>query len=995
VPGGWNEAEWERLKSTWEQRHQGALNAGRIAVLWGDMEWEQAEISAREMQLIEQRRMLRDDLIGTFGVPKSVMGISEDVNRANADAGYFVYAKEVITPRLHRIAATINKFFLPEFGERLEIEFAHIIPDDEAVRTQKAVQGFQFGIMTINEARQTLGLDAIKDGDWILLDDDEDSFENEEGDGAGSAPRVEKPDTVAEPNPSQPGTSSGKAPIGGGAAPAEKMLKNLESLRSKLVMEGADIEVLAALNETIAAAKREISIGTSNGAAAGYFTETKPPRRRRRKHRRRFYVDVQTEKKVKEEARKNQPVIEVELPDGVAGPLTRDAYARHRERGLRMCTAVQVGLKGVEQEMSKALVHVHNRLVDDIVRRLSGRLAVPVIKDTEQYTARDIEDTLADWKAYDGELEVVISKGMADAHQVGMENAAATLGTDFTLRRPQSEAWAREHAGEKVVGIGKTTRNQLSDLVEQYLRSGKNVRDLAEEIDTHLRDNWEGRAETIARTELQFAANEGAVDQYQAEGIQQKQWWTSQDEMVCPVCEDLDGDVVDIDDLFSDGSDSPPAHPNCRCTVLPVVEGAGEAAASGVVLERGTAEEIISLAIAAEEEERIAPKKSKDEVNYVSATMNYKSERCAGCVNYRMGECAVVSGYIEGGAVCDLYEARGHTPTDPREPEKPDSGSPTKRTISERPGLDETANEFRYRLKDSSDCDRIRRIPLKKSSPKVYGLVCFKGGKSTIVALRFPKKEGWTHDSANKWVQGHADHFRAFTDAMVGLVVRTMEESSGGATLVVCRHGATEFDTEEGDAQINGQLSTPLDDEGREEAARLRDRLETEDFDMALASDLPRSMETAEIVAEPHGVMVNPVPALRAWNLGELVGKPINEVLRDQVKELVLHPDTSPEGGESYDTLLNRLTSYYDKVLDGCADDESILVVTHGYNVNLLREWVESGRDLDQMLIDPSRLITERDPIKPGGYIKLQKNKNGEWEVVDEWRTSGGAKVVS
>ncbi len=76
VPGGWNEAEWKRLREEFEARHSGAENAGRVAILWGDMEWQAADISARDLQLIENRKLTRDNILGIFHMPRSVMGIT-------------------------------------------------------------------------------------------------------------------------------------------------------------------------------------------------------------------------------------------------------------------------------------------------------------------------------------------------------------------------------------------------------------------------------------------------------------------------------------------------------------------------------------------------------------------------------------------------------------------------------------------------------------------------------------------------------------------------------------------------------------------------------------------------------------------------------------------------------------------------------------------------------------------------------------------------------
>jgi hypothetical protein len=41
-------------------------------------------------------------------------------------------------------------------------------------------------------------------------------------------------------------------------------------------------------------------------------------------------------------------------------------------------------------------------------------------------------------------------------------------------------------------------------------------------------------------------------------------WMTEQDDLVCPICEPMDGEEIDL------GS-GPPAHPGCRCYSKPVV----------------------------------------------------------------------------------------------------------------------------------------------------------------------------------------------------------------------------------------------------------------------------------------------------------------------------------------------------------------------------------------------------------------------------------------
>lgn len=46
-----------------------------------------------------------------------------------------------------------------------------------------------------------------------------------------------------------------------------------------------------------------------------------------------------------------------------------------------------------------------------------------------------------------------------------------------------------------------------------------------------------------------------------------KIWTTNNDFLVCPICEELDGKEVEIDEPFAKDIFIPPAHPGCRCWI--------------------------------------------------------------------------------------------------------------------------------------------------------------------------------------------------------------------------------------------------------------------------------------------------------------------------------------------------------------------------------------------------------------------------------------------
>ncbi len=83
------------------------------------------------------------------------------------------------------------------------------------------------------------------------------------------------------------------------------------------------------------------------------------------------------------------------------------------------------------------------------------------------------------------------------------------------------------------------------------------------------------QAERLVRTETAYVANQAAIEQYRHAGLEQFEFLTAKDSRTCPICMRHDGEVRSLSDAMP-GETMPPLHPNCRCTVLPVVAQADE-----------------------------------------------------------------------------------------------------------------------------------------------------------------------------------------------------------------------------------------------------------------------------------------------------------------------------------------------------------------------------------------------------------------------------------
>ena len=106
-----------------------------------------------------------------FGMPQSVMGVSENVNRANAEAGEYTFARWIVKPELTRLKNKLNEQLLPMFplAKGVEIDFDEVVPETIEQKRLLAESGIKNGSLTINESRKLLGFDPIPNGELLLV----------------------------------------------------------------------------------------------------------------------------------------------------------------------------------------------------------------------------------------------------------------------------------------------------------------------------------------------------------------------------------------------------------------------------------------------------------------------------------------------------------------------------------------------------------------------------------------------------------------------------------------------------------------------------------------------------------------------------------------------------------------------------------------------------------------------------------------------------------
>ena len=179
------------------------------------------------------------------------------------------------------------------------------------------------------------------------------------------------------------------------------------------------------------------------------------------------------------------------------------------------------------------------------------------------------------------DLNNIADRFVADMLRTGAMDGLAKIGMDpddgaFNVASETAMSYVRNRGLELAKTIPETLKGHVAVAIEKQLAAGTSIADLRDAIREAAPDLTEWQAVRIARTETAMAYCEGNRQAWEQQGVATKAWSVAGGP--CPICEGI-GDAypndIPIGEAFSTGSGSwqaPPAHPNCRCDLLPGVE---------------------------------------------------------------------------------------------------------------------------------------------------------------------------------------------------------------------------------------------------------------------------------------------------------------------------------------------------------------------------------------------------------------------------------------
>ncbi len=154
----------------------------------------------------------------------------------------------------------------------------------------------------------------------------------------------------------------------------------------------------------------------------------------------------------------------------------------------------------------------------------------------------------------------------------------------------------------------------------------------------------------------------------------------------------------------------------------------------------------------------------------------------------------------------------------------------------------------------------------------------------------------------------------------------------GNLLVYFVRHGATEANRRRPYVLQGSSLDLPLADEGILQAEQTSKHLRHVPLVAIYSSPLRRAVQTAEIIARPHGLPVTVIDELREVDVGRWEGMSYEEIARTYPEEFARFLENPAvhgyPGGETLSDVERRVTAGMRRVLEAQGTG-TILVVWH------------------------------------------------------------------
>lgn len=212
----------------------------------------------------------------------------------------------------------------------------------------------------------------------------------------------------------------------------------------------------------------------------------------------------------------------------------------------------------------------HNPHLLTEINRLSSRAYL-----TQQMALMDAIDAILIETAHN--VQISLEDHLINMYQREYQNTLESLdmaGTVVTPVNAIKEIIEYPYAGAMFSDRIWNNKNQLLNYINndlsKHLIKGSSVQRMAAELMNRCNSLYY-QASRLIRTETNYAMTQGTLNAYTDSGVvQQYEFLAALDHRTSPQCRARDGQVFALTDA-SIGNNLPPLHPNCRSTIIPII----------------------------------------------------------------------------------------------------------------------------------------------------------------------------------------------------------------------------------------------------------------------------------------------------------------------------------------------------------------------------------------------------------------------------------------
>ena len=241
----------------------------------------------------------------------------------------------------------------------------------------------------------------------------------------------------------------------------------------------------------------------------------------------------------------------------------------------------EAGIDRLSTEISEKIAKQYRRSYNRLTREINALYAEILDKGLEEMTrtdlyklehyvrlreavAREVRDLA---ERQNEELDALLEKISVGTYESNCE----ALGIDFNMvseyqaKAIATENWSGMRYSDRVWKNAEGFNARVMEDVESLVIAGKNPADVKKKLMEDYGVSW-NEADRLVRTESSRAYNKAAQDSYISAGVEESEYLAESD--CCDICREFKGKRFRTETF-----PTLPMHPNCRCTIVPIVEG--------------------------------------------------------------------------------------------------------------------------------------------------------------------------------------------------------------------------------------------------------------------------------------------------------------------------------------------------------------------------------------------------------------------------------------